>query len=76
MEKSLPVSPPLEWVVNVSVTLFQRMSMSGWWSSFSAFLAIRFTKSIPLRKPANSNLLRIARPRFDHFGTDVSRRVI
>ena len=60
IEKSFDVRPPSEWVLRVRVTLFQRMSMSGWWSLLSACLATRLTKSTASVKPLNSNLRRIA----------------
>ena len=34
--KSLAVRPPAEWVLRVSVTLFQLMVTSGWWLAVSA----------------------------------------
>src|SRR5215469_5286070 len=34
--KSFSVRPPAEWVLRVSVTLFQLMVMSGWWLAVSA----------------------------------------
>ena len=34
--KSFAVRPPAEWVLRVSVTLFQLMVMSGWWLAVSA----------------------------------------
>src|SRR6202008_1367627 len=37
------VTPPAEWVVQRNVSVRQRMSMSGWWLSFSAISATRFT---------------------------------
>jgi hypothetical protein len=33
---ALSVMPPAEWVDKASVTLFQGLSMSGWWFAFSA----------------------------------------
>ena len=34
--KSFAVRPPAEWVLRVSVTLFQLMVTSGWWPAVSA----------------------------------------
>src|SRR5215471_6071439 len=34
--KSFAVRPPAEWVLRVSVTLFQLMVTSGWWLAVSA----------------------------------------
>ena len=49
--KSFSVSPPAEWVVRRSVTVSQRMSMSGWWSAASARAPTALTKA---RAPAKS----------------------
>ena len=38
------------WVVSVRVTLFQRMSMSGWWLAASAASATRLTNRVADRK--------------------------
>ena len=53
--RSRSVIAPAEWVDQRSLTLLQRMSMSGWWFSASASPATRFTKAIASRKSPNLN---------------------
>ena len=43
--KSAAVKPPAEWVLSTSVTVFQRMSMSGWWFISSASAPTAFTNA-------------------------------
>src|SRR6266498_1803375 len=61
--KSASVTPPSEWVDRASVTLFQRMSMSGWWPVTSAASATSFTNVIARKKSLRTNVLTIWLPR-------------
>src|SRR3954453_5761048 len=57
--KSLSVRPPSEWVVTVTVTLFQEIARSGWWFISSAIGVSRLTKSTePLKSSSLKSLCR------------------
>lgn len=61
MMKSFSVRPPAEWVVNVTTSLPQLTSKSGWWPCDSASKATWVAKAKGSRKVVNSKVRRITR---------------
>ena len=68
-EKSFSVIPPSSCVVSVNVTWSKRISISGWWFIFLAFMAIRLTKVMLFRNPANLKVRQMVCAHCDQFET-------
>ena len=74
--KSFSVRPPASCVVSVSVTLFQRMSMSGWCHASSARPATASTNWMAAGKSLNWNVREITSPFFCQSGIVASADLI
>jgi hypothetical protein len=61
--KSRSVRPPSSWLDRARVTVFQRMSMSGWWPAASAAEATSLTNTIAWAKSSRTKVLAIWLPR-------------
>jgi hypothetical protein len=64
--KVFPGEPAFVMRRKREMTLFQRISMSGWCQAFSATLAIRFTNRIDAGKSSNSYVREMAGTSFFH----------